>query len=75
MARGIREYVGAFYHVMARGNRCERTFRDEADRRFFARHCGEPDGPTRPRVHAWVLMSNHYHLVLKTRPSRVCRKE
>jgi putative transposase len=33
MARGIRiEYPGAFYHVMARGNRRERIFREDADR-------------------------------------------
>jgi len=31
MARGIRiEYAGAFYHVMARGNRRERIFREDA---------------------------------------------
>jgi hypothetical protein len=33
VARAVRiEYGGAFYHVMARGNRRERIFRDEADR-------------------------------------------
>ena len=36
MARSIRiQYSGAFYHVMARGNRRERIFRDDDDRRFF----------------------------------------
>ena len=41
MARGIRvEYPGAFYHVMARGNRRERIFRDDADRRFFCQTLG-----------------------------------
>jgi hypothetical protein len=36
MARSIRiEYGGAFYHVMARGNRRERIFFDDEDRRFF----------------------------------------
>jgi hypothetical protein len=33
VARAVRvEYGGAFYHVMARGNRRERIFHDEADR-------------------------------------------
>ena len=37
MPRSIRiEYPGAFYHVMARGNRREAIFADEDDRRFFA---------------------------------------
>lgn len=67
MARGIRiEYAGAFYHVMARRNRRERIFRDEADRRFFCATLGEAWARTGWRVHAWVLMSNHYHLMLET---------
>ena len=36
MSRQLRiEYPGAIYHVMSRGNRRERIFRDEADRRLF----------------------------------------
>jgi len=67
MARGIRiEYAGAFYHVMARGNRRERIFYDEADRCFFIRTLGEACARTGWRVHAWVLMRNHYHLMLET---------
>lgn len=67
MARGIRiEYPGAFYHVMARGNRRERIFREENDRRFFCATLGEACERTGWRVHAWVLMSNHYHLMVET---------
>ena len=67
MARGVRiEYPGAFYHVMARGNRRERIFRDDDDRRFFCERLGEACERTGWRVHAWVLMSNHYHLMLET---------
>jgi putative transposase len=33
MARGVRiEYPGAFYHVMARGNRQEAIFRNDTHR-------------------------------------------
>jgi REP element-mobilizing transposase RayT len=67
MARSIRiEYPGAFYHVMARGNRRERIFRDAEDRLFFLRTLGEACGRTGWRIHAWVLMGNHYHLVIET---------
>jgi putative transposase len=67
MARGIRiEYAGAFYHVMARGNRRERIFHDDADRGFFLQTLGEVCERTGWRVHAWVLMKNHYHLMLET---------
>jgi REP element-mobilizing transposase RayT len=67
MARGVRvEYSGAFYHVMARGNRREHIFRDDVDRDFFCQSLGEACERTGWRVHAWVLMSNHYHLMLET---------
>jgi putative transposase len=67
VARAVRiEYCGAFYHVMARGNRRERIFRDEADRLLFYQTLGEACERTGWRVHAWVLMSNHYHLMVET---------
>jgi putative transposase len=67
MARSIRiEYPGAFYHVMARGNRRENIFMDDDDRRFFLKTLSDACGMTGWRVHAWVLMGNHYHLLLET---------
>ena len=67
MARSIRiEYAGALYHVMARGNRRERIYCDDDDRRFFLKTLGEGCGMTGWRVHAWVLMSNHYRLLIQT---------
>ena len=67
MARSIRiEFGGAFYHVMARGNRREMVYRDEEDRRSFLQTLGEACAMTGWRVHAWVLMNNHYHLLIQT---------
>lgn len=67
MARAVRvEYPGAFYHLMARGNRRERIFREDGDRQFFCQTLGEACQRTGWRVHAWVLMSNHYHLMVET---------
>lgn len=67
MARGIRiEYGGAYYHVMARGNRREPIFRDDTDRSFFIETLGQACERTGWKVHAWVLMSNHYHLMVET---------
>ena len=41
MARSLRlEFPGAFYHVLARGNRRERIFLDDTDRRFFLQTFG-----------------------------------
>ncbi len=67
MPRSIRiQYAGGFYHVMARGNRRENIFLDEDDRRGFLRALGEVCAMTGWRVHAWVLLSNHYHFLLQT---------
>lgn len=67
MPRNLRiEFPGAFYHVMARGNRRETIFHDDDDRRFFLATLSEACAMTGWRVHAWVLMGNHYHLFIQT---------
>ena len=67
MPRSLRlEFPGAFYHVMARGNRREAIFHDDDDRRFFLATLSEACAMTGWRVHAWVLMGNHYHLFIET---------
>jgi len=60
------EYPGANYHVMARGNRRGKIFHDDDDRRFFLATLSEACAMTGWRVHAWVLMGNHYHLFIET---------
>ena len=41
MAREVRvEYEGAWYHVMARGNRREKIFVDDKDREIFLKTLG-----------------------------------
>src|SRR5437867_3460666 len=67
MARPFRlEYPGAIYHLMARGNHGQQIFRGDADRRSLLETLGEACQKTGWRVHAYVLMSNHYHLLLET---------
>jgi putative transposase len=67
MARSVRiEFPGAYYHLMARGNRREAIFLDDDDRRFFLQCLAEACEKTGWRVHAWVLMANHYHLFIET---------
>jgi REP element-mobilizing transposase RayT len=67
MARSVRiEYPGAFYHVLSRGDRREAIFLDEDDRLLFLEALGEMCGRTGHRIHSYVLMSNHYHLLLET---------
>ena len=59
------EYAGAVYHVMSRGNRQQAIFRADQDREMFLDTLGEACGRTGWRVHAFVLMGNHYHLLLE----------
>ena len=67
MARKARvEYGGALYHVLDRGDRREAIFRDGQDRERFLTTLGEACARTGWRVHAFVLMTNHYHLLLET---------
>ena len=51
---------------MARGNRRETIFHDDDDCRFFLATLSEACAMTGWRVHAWVLMGNHYHLFIET---------
>jgi putative transposase len=67
MARKVRiEYPGAVYHVMSRGDRREEIFRSDRDRFTFIDTLEEACERAGFLVHAYVLMPNHYHLLLET---------
>ena len=67
MARKARvEFEGAVYHVLDRGDRREPIFKDDTDRCRFLETLAEVCQRTGWRVHAYVLMSNHYHFLLET---------
>ena len=62
-----------FIHVMARGNRREAIVRDDQDCVTFLRTLAEACERTGFRVHAYVLMTNHYHLLLETPQANLAR--
>jgi len=67
MARRPRiEYAGAFYHLISRGDHGEAICRDDEDRKRFLVCMGEVCRRTGWRIYAFVLMTNHYHLLLET---------
>jgi REP element-mobilizing transposase RayT len=67
MPRKMRvQYPGAMYHVMSRGDQREDIFLDDADRYDFLKTLAEACLKTDWMVHAFCLMSNHYHLVIET---------
>ena len=67
MARPLRyEAAGAVYHVMARGDGGKPVFEDDKDRYGWLDLLGKACERFGWRVHAWVLMGNHFHLLLET---------
>ncbi len=60
------EYEGAVYHVMSRGNHQQPIYRSDEDCALFLRTLAEACGRCGWRIHAYVLMGNHYHLLLET---------
>ncbi len=67
MARPLRlQYPGAVYHVMARGHERSPIYRDDEDRLSFLADLARVVQETRFVVHAYCLMTNHFHLLLET---------
>jgi REP-associated tyrosine transposase len=67
MARPVRiEYPGAIYHVLNRGDRRQAIVRDDADRHRFLELFERTCKKTGWEIHAYCLMSNHFHLVVET---------
>jgi len=67
MARPWRiEFKGALYHILSRGNQGQDIFISDADRHLFLGTLGEMADRYDIDIYAYVLMGNHYHLLLKT---------
>ncbi len=67
MTRPIRiEYPDAWYHVTSRGNERQNIFRDDRDRRKFLVILADNLDRFQVELHGYALMSNHFHLLLKT---------
>jgi putative transposase len=60
------QYGGAYYHVLSRGNEARDIFFDDGDRNLFLSTLGETSVRFKVDVFAFVLMRNHYHLLLRT---------
>jgi REP element-mobilizing transposase RayT len=60
------EYAGAFYHVICRGNQRQVIFRSDADRKYYLERLEEYRQRYGFNVYAYVLMSNHVHLLIQT---------
>ena len=67
MARPVRVVrPDTWYQVMNRGHRRGAVFLDDADRRRFLGLVAELPQRYGVELHAFVLMDNHYHLLVRT---------
>jgi putative transposase len=74
MARPWRiEYDGAYYHILSRGNEGREIYYDDMDRRTFLDTLGKMGERFEIDVFAFVLMSTHYHVLMRTRRANLSR--
>ena len=74
MARPMRlDYPGTLYHVLSRGNEKREIFRDEKDYLKFLDTLGKMVERFKLEIHAYVLMKNHYHLLIRTKEANLSR--
>ena len=67
MARPLRiEYPGAWYHITCRGNEKKEIFSNDHDRIKFLEILATDIKLYGIEVHAYILMDNHFHLLLMT---------
>lgn len=74
MSRPLRlDHAGALWHVTSRGNERREVFVDDEDRREFLSLLGRSVELFGWKPHAWVLMGNHYHLLVGTPDATLSR--
>ena len=67
MARQLRHhYAGGWYHITARGMWRKEIFEDDRDREHFIELLAGMVERYGILLHAYVLMDNHYHLLIET---------
>ena len=72
MARKNRKWFqGAIYHIMARGNYRQNIFKDDEDFKVFVLLMQDAKTKYGFKLHAYCLMTNHYHLLLETEQTEI----
>lgn len=67
MARQLRiQFSGAVYHITCRGNARQNIYKDNKDRKEFLEILQESQRIYSIKIFSYVLMSNHYHLLIET---------
>lgn len=59
-------YPEAIYHIIQRGNNQQDIFLEDGDYRWFLNTLGEVKKEVDFLIYGYVLMGNHYHLIMRT---------
>ncbi len=74
MSRPLRiEFAGALYHVTSRGDGREVIFLGDGDRHRLLGVLSEAEQNFNWAIHAYCLMDIHYHLLVETPDSNLCK--
>ena len=65
------EFEGACYHVINRGNYRAHVFKSDGAKQALLKTLGETAQKLGWKVHAWVIMTNHFHVALETPPGNL----
>jgi REP element-mobilizing transposase RayT len=75
MARKQRiHFPGALYHIIARGNRRQKIFRDDGDYELYLQFLKEYKERYRSSLYSYALLPNHLHLLIEVGEIRLSRK-
>lgn len=67
------EYAGALYHVTSRGNARQVIFHTDSDGERFLTQLKDNLAIYEVSLYAFVLMKNHYHLLVRTKRANLSR--
>ena len=67
------DYPGAWHQVYSRGNRRQRLFHAERDYQIYMATLAKVASSVSWRIHGYVLMPNHTHLVIETPTATLSR--
>ncbi len=74
MARPVRmDFPNTFYHILSRGNERRNIFFNWGDYSRFLETLGRMVERFQIEVHGYVLMPNHFHLLVRTRQANLSR--
>lgn len=74
MARALRiSFEGAWYHIMNRGVDCQPIFYSQSHLKMFLGVLDELYEKHSIEIHAYCLMGNHYHLMVRTPEANISK--